>query len=186
MRALPAERYDLSVWAKAIVNIDYDVQVDESFYSVPYTLAQKTVEVRTTPTTIAVFYQGSRVSSHVPARKPNTAVTLGRAPAQGAPGMFTVATVATARLGAKDWSLRSATVPPDSGPLPAPGNGLPLLPGVAAIGREVRPEAAGVGQRAVACDRRRQLQECEIDLGKLARSAADSSRAGAAAWDWAR
>ena len=41
LRALPAERYDLSVWSKASVNIDYHVQVDESFYSVPYALAQK-------------------------------------------------------------------------------------------------------------------------------------------------
>jgi len=76
LRALPAERYDLSVWAKATVNIDYHVQVDESFYSVPYTLAQKAVEVRTTPTTVEIFYQGSRVASHVRARKPYTAVTL--------------------------------------------------------------------------------------------------------------
>jgi hypothetical protein len=28
LRPLPAERYDLSVWCKAIVNIDYHVQVD--------------------------------------------------------------------------------------------------------------------------------------------------------------
>jgi transposase len=76
LRALPAERYDLSVWAKATVNIDYHVQVDESFYSVPHALAQKAVEVRTTPTTVEIFYQGSRVASHVRARKPYTAVTL--------------------------------------------------------------------------------------------------------------
>ena len=75
LRRLPAERYDLSIWAKATVNIDYHVQVDDSFYSVPYTLAQKPVEVRTTPTTVEIFYQGARVASHVRARKPYTAVT---------------------------------------------------------------------------------------------------------------
>jgi len=75
LRALPAERYDLSVWSKAMVNIDYHVQVNDSFYSVPYTLAQKAVEVRTTAATVEIFYQGTRVASHVRARKPYTAVT---------------------------------------------------------------------------------------------------------------
>ena len=75
LRPLPPERYDLSVWSKALVNIDYHVQVQDSFYSVPYTLAQKAVEVRATPATVEIFYQGSRVASHVRARKPYTAVT---------------------------------------------------------------------------------------------------------------
>jgi transposase len=75
LRPLPPERYDLSLWSKAMVNIDYHVQVDGSFYSVPYTLAQKPVEVRTTPTTVEIFHRGARVASHVRARKPYTAVT---------------------------------------------------------------------------------------------------------------
>ena len=75
LRPLPAERYDLSVWSKALVNIDYHVQVQDCFYSVPYTLAQKAVEVRSTPTTVEIYYQGTRVASHVRARKPYTAVT---------------------------------------------------------------------------------------------------------------
>jgi transposase len=76
LRALPAERYDLSVWAKATVNIDYHVAVDGSFYSVPYSLNQKVVDVRTTSTTVEIFHQGSRVASHIRARKPYTAVTI--------------------------------------------------------------------------------------------------------------
>jgi transposase len=75
LRPLPAERYDLSAWSKAVVNIDYHVQVDESFYSVPHTLVRKAVEVRVTPTTVEIFHQGARVASHVRARKPYTAVT---------------------------------------------------------------------------------------------------------------
>ena len=75
LRPLPAERYDLSVWSKALVNIDYHVQVNDSFYSVPYTLAQRTVEVRATPTTVEIYYQGTRVASHIRARKPYTAAT---------------------------------------------------------------------------------------------------------------
>jgi len=75
LRPLPAERYDLSVWSKAVVNIDYHVQVDHSFYSVPYTLARKAVEVRITPATVEIFHRGTRVASHLRARKPYTAVT---------------------------------------------------------------------------------------------------------------
>src|SRR5580704_1850046 len=88
--------------------------------------------------------------------------------------MPSVAALATDRVGAKDRSILGATVPPDPGPLPAPGDGLPLLPWVTAIGGEVWPEAAGVGLRTGTGGGRRQLQEREIDPGALARSAADS------------
>jgi len=75
LRPLPAERYDLAAWSKAVVNIDYHVQFEGSFYSVPHTLVQKPVEVRSTPSTVEIFYRGSRVASHVRAHKANTAVT---------------------------------------------------------------------------------------------------------------
>ena len=75
LRPLPTERFDLSVWSQAIVNIDYHVQFERSFYSVPYHLARQTVEVRSTPTTIEIFHKGQRVASHLRARKSYTAVT---------------------------------------------------------------------------------------------------------------
>jgi len=61
---LPAERFDMSQWARATVNIDYHIAFDENFYSVPYTLVQQIVEVRSTPTTVEIFHQGSRIASH--------------------------------------------------------------------------------------------------------------------------
>jgi transposase len=76
LRPLPVERFDLSVWSQAKVNIDYHVEVDRCFYSVPYQLAQQKVEVRATATTIEIFHQGQRVASHVRATKPYTPVTL--------------------------------------------------------------------------------------------------------------
>jgi transposase len=75
LRSLPADRFDLSVWSRAIVNIDYHIQFDSSFYSVPYRLARETVEVRATPTTIEIFHKGQRVASHLRARKAYAAVT---------------------------------------------------------------------------------------------------------------
>jgi transposase len=75
LRPLPATRYDQSIWSKAVVNIDYHIQFDHSFYSVPYHLAHKPVEVRATPATIEIFHEGARVASHLRARKPYIAVT---------------------------------------------------------------------------------------------------------------
>ena len=34
---LPAERFDLSEWSRASVNIDYHIVFDTNYYSVPYT-----------------------------------------------------------------------------------------------------------------------------------------------------
>ncbi len=40
LRPLPAERFDTSVWSPATVNIDYHIQFERSFYSVPYQLVR--------------------------------------------------------------------------------------------------------------------------------------------------
>jgi hypothetical protein len=61
---LPSERFDMSQWARATVNIDYHVAFDGNFYSVPHTLVQQVVEVRSTPTTVEIFHQSTRVASH--------------------------------------------------------------------------------------------------------------------------
>src|ERR1700688_3258896 len=46
-------------------NIDYHVDVDHNFYSVPYQLVHERVEARFTLMTVEVFFKGRRVSSHV-------------------------------------------------------------------------------------------------------------------------
>jgi len=72
---LPAERFDLSQWLRARVNIDYHVAFDGNFYSVPYTLVQQVVEVRSTPTTVEIFHKGNRVASHIRSRERERAIT---------------------------------------------------------------------------------------------------------------
>ena len=76
LSALPADRFDLSQWSKARVNIDYHVAFDSNFYSVPYTLVQEMVEIRAMPTTVEIFHKGKRVASHLRSRGNNKAVTL--------------------------------------------------------------------------------------------------------------
>jgi transposase len=69
LRALPAERFDMSQWSRARVNIDYHIAFDANLYSVPYNLVQEQVEVRATPTTVEIFHKGQRIASHVRGRR---------------------------------------------------------------------------------------------------------------------
>lgn len=64
LQPLPPEPYVYAEWKKARVHIDYHVAIDGHYYSVPYTLIKKEVEVRITHNTIECFYRGNRVASH--------------------------------------------------------------------------------------------------------------------------
>jgi len=65
LRALPARPYQLAFWKKARVNIDYHVELEGHWYSVPYTLVGKSVDVRHTEACVEVFLGGRRMASHV-------------------------------------------------------------------------------------------------------------------------
>jgi hypothetical protein len=62
---LPADRFVVSEWKRATVNVDYHVALADHFYSVPYTLVREEVEARLTALTVEVFHRGTRVASHV-------------------------------------------------------------------------------------------------------------------------
>jgi transposase len=64
MQPLPNRRYELSHWKKARVNIDYHVEFDHRYYSVPCVLRCAAVHIRSTDTTIEVLHAGQRVASH--------------------------------------------------------------------------------------------------------------------------
>jgi transposase len=64
LRLLPDERYEIAEWRKARVHVDYHVQVDYHYYSVPFKLIRKQVEVRLTATTVELFLRNERVASH--------------------------------------------------------------------------------------------------------------------------
>ena len=61
---LPAERFELSEWKKATVNVDYHVVLFDHFYSVPYTLVREEVEARLTATTVEILHHNRRIASH--------------------------------------------------------------------------------------------------------------------------
>jgi transposase len=64
MRPLPPEPYVFAEWKKARVHIDYHMQVDGHYYSVPYQLVKQALDVRLSANTVEVFHQGRRVASH--------------------------------------------------------------------------------------------------------------------------
>ena len=57
LRPLPAQRYEYADWKRATVNIDYHVELDLHFYSVPYQLTRKKVDIRYTSTTVEVLFK---------------------------------------------------------------------------------------------------------------------------------
>lgn len=75
LKALPLERFQLREWKKAKVNIDYHIAVHGSWYSVPYTLIGKEVEVCLTISTVEALHDGKRVASHLRTHKKGVYVT---------------------------------------------------------------------------------------------------------------
>jgi transposase len=65
LRPLPPTHYELAEWKPCVVNIDYHVEVDHNYYSVPYTLVHQDVEARFTSTTVEVIVNTRRVASHL-------------------------------------------------------------------------------------------------------------------------
>ena len=64
LRALPEQHYEYAEWKVARVGVDYHVEVDGHYYSVPCQHARAQVDVRMTRSTVEVFQRGQRIASH--------------------------------------------------------------------------------------------------------------------------
>lgn len=64
LKSLPATAYAFAAWKKVTVHIDYHVEVDGHYYSVPHQLVKKRLEVRFTSTSVECFNRGKRVAVH--------------------------------------------------------------------------------------------------------------------------
>lgn len=64
LRSLPATPYEYATWKVAKVSIDYHVELDRHYYSVPYALTGQQVDIRASVRTVEVFARGRRVASH--------------------------------------------------------------------------------------------------------------------------
>ena len=76
LQPLPRDRYVHADWRHARVNIDYHVEVDRHYYSVPHALIHTAVEVRVTATTVDVLLRGVRVWLHVRSYQPGRHTTI--------------------------------------------------------------------------------------------------------------
>ena len=76
LKPLPATRYQFGQWKTAGVNIDYHIEVERHYYSVPYALVHQEVDAHLTAETVEVLHRGVRVASHVRSYLPGKATTL--------------------------------------------------------------------------------------------------------------
>jgi transposase len=64
LRSLPPTDYEFAEWRLARVGLDYHVEADGFYYSVPHALIRCQVDVRSTARTVEVFHRGQRVAAH--------------------------------------------------------------------------------------------------------------------------
>ena len=64
LTALPADDWEFAEWRRARVNLDYHIEVDDFFYSVPHALIRAEVDVRITARMVEIFHRGQRVAVH--------------------------------------------------------------------------------------------------------------------------
>jgi transposase len=64
LRPLPATIFEMCLWKKARVGIDYHVALERHYYSVPYLYAGKAVELRYTTSAVEILHEGKRIAAH--------------------------------------------------------------------------------------------------------------------------
>ena len=65
MLPLPKTPFEMASWKLATVSFNYHIEVDGQYYSVPFEYIKRKVDVRITRNTVEVFFDGSRICSHV-------------------------------------------------------------------------------------------------------------------------
>jgi transposase len=65
LKPLPAEPYVYTEWRVRRAGLDYHVEVEDHYYSVPYRFAKDELEVRLTARTVEVFRKGERIAAHI-------------------------------------------------------------------------------------------------------------------------
>lgn len=64
LRPLPAQPYQYAEIRQARVHIDYHVEYDKHYYSVPHHLVKQAIEVQASASTVVFYSNGQRVASH--------------------------------------------------------------------------------------------------------------------------
>ncbi len=179
LRELPAERFDMSQWTRARVNIDYHVAFDSNYYSVPYNLVHEVVEIRTTPTTVEILHKGQRVASHLRGRGHGKAITVNehRPKSHQAHLEWTPSCMVNwaQNIGPQTAQLFERILADK----PHRRDGLSRLFRADPAGRAVHAAAHGSSRATSVANGRMQLPKCQVDLETLARCHAGGKAAAA-------
>jgi transposase len=73
---LPSEPYEYAAWKRCRVGLDYHVEIDKHYYSVPHTFLRQEVEARITARTVEIFLRGKRIASHIRSLMPHRPTTI--------------------------------------------------------------------------------------------------------------
>ncbi len=65
LKPLPAEPYVYTEWRIRRAGLDYHIEVEDHYYSVPYRFAKDELDVRLTARTVEVFRKGERIAAHL-------------------------------------------------------------------------------------------------------------------------
>ena len=76
LQPLPATHYEYALWKKVKVNIDYHVEIDRHYYSVPHHLVKRRLDARYTENTVELFHKNTRVASHKRSYKKSSHTTV--------------------------------------------------------------------------------------------------------------
>ena len=76
LKPLPPEPFTFAEWKKARANIDYHVEIERHYYSVPYQLVHQEVEARIAAATVEIFLKGRRIVTHTRSFVPGKHTTL--------------------------------------------------------------------------------------------------------------
>ena len=64
LKPLPVEPYVYAQWKQCRAGLDYHIDVDRHYYSVPHQLLKEKLWVRITARTVEVYFNGKRVAAH--------------------------------------------------------------------------------------------------------------------------
>jgi len=76
LQALPPTPYEYADWKRCRVNLDYHVEIEKHFYSVPFRLLREQVEARITAKTVEIFHRGKLVATHLRSLRQHRPTTL--------------------------------------------------------------------------------------------------------------
>ncbi len=76
LQPLPPTPYEYADWKRCRVKLDYHVEIEKHFYSVPFRLLREEVEARITAKTVELFHRGKLVATHLRSLRPHRPTTV--------------------------------------------------------------------------------------------------------------